>query len=93
MDLPRGWTLDRVREVAQATEQPRLVPPDSAEVVVETTAGPEPVAASTILFVGGYHLVLPEGEDDDWLMGLAGADGRIVCWASYGTLENALRSL
>ncbi|MEY2474214.1 MAG: hypothetical protein QOK28_3543, partial [Actinomycetota bacterium] len=31
----------------------------------------EPIDAAVILFVGGLYLVLPVGEDDDWLMGEA----------------------
>ena len=95
MTLPEGWTLERLRQVAQATEA-EVIPPDRA-VLLEVRTGDqtdyESVSPSVIVHVGGLYLVLPNDEEDDWLMGQADDDGTIICWAYYGSLEEALQAL
>jgi hypothetical protein len=95
MDLPEGWTFERIREVAQVSEV-ALIPPETV-VFLETRDGDksdyEQVTASVILQLGGLCLVLPDDEEDDWLMGQAADDGTIACWAYYGPLEEALQAL
>lgn len=95
MSLPEGWTFDRIRQLSQATEVALVA--SETTVFLDTRDGDrrdyERVRARVILHVGGLYLVLPEDEEDDWLMGQADDDGTIVCWAYYGPLEEALQAL
>ena len=95
--LPEGWTLQRVREVAQ-DPQARFETA-AVRVVIETfphghTVDVEldPVEASVILCFHDLALVRPV-DDDDWYMGQRVGE-EIRCWASYGPdLEAAIRAL
>jgi hypothetical protein len=95
--LPEGWTLDRVRDVAQspgAELWPATVP-----VVVETyppgnnvDAEREAIVPDVIIRFEDLALVRPVGEDD-WYMGQFDGD-QLVCWGSYGPdLERAILAL
>jgi hypothetical protein len=97
--LPDGWTIDRVRAVAQGTAE--LVSLDSQVVVDELTQsdeglrarGTSPLSASCIIRFGDLYLVR-DIEDDSWYLGRAETDGVIHCWAGYGDdLEQAIRAL
>lgn len=95
MSLPDGWTLERVQRVSQAAKV-ELIPPDRT-VFLELRTGDkteyERVNSSVVLSVGGLYLVLPDDQEDDWLMGQADDEGPIICWAYYGPLEEALLAL
>jgi len=90
--LPEGWTLERVREVGQLRDEPRLLD-RSTKVTLDTPTGLREVEPSIVLECGGLVLVL-DASEGDWLMGQQSEDGSIVCWGSYGDdLESALRGL
>ncbi len=91
MSLPDGWTIERVREHAQANGL-ELISLDR-EVFIRASGDDEQVAPSVILHVGGLYLVLAEGDTDDWMMGDADDNGTIRCWAYYGALGDALRAV
>ncbi len=93
MALPEGWTLERVREEAQA-EDAELVAIDRPVFLMAEGAGDrECIDPVVILHVGGLYLVLPRGKNDDWLMGSDDDGGAVLCWAYYGSLGDALRAL
>ena len=90
--LPAGWDLNRIQEVGQLRNEPRLLDP-STVVTIETADGPETVDATVIIDCGGLVLAL-EPVDGHWLMGEVDDDGVVRCWAGYGSdLAEALRSL
>ncbi len=85
--LPDGWTLERVRAVAQsptATWGDRSAPTswEGESDLVETT---------TVLAFDDYVIVLER--EGTWAMGDL-RDGGITLWGDYGSdLERALRGL
>ena len=94
--LPDGWTIERVREVAQASVAEVLEPPPAAWYEVRQPDGAtqtQPIEAETVLSVGGYFLVQERGELEAWNIASRDEDGRIVCWATYDDLGAALRGL
>lgn len=89
--LPRGWTLQQIREVSGDREAVALDPtrPVKRVSVGEAHEMPHPE------IVLGFHslcLVKPT-DDDDWYMGSLYDDGSIDCWEAYGDLHEALRGL
>ncbi|MFE4588330.1 hypothetical protein [Streptomyces laurentii] len=89
--LPDGWTIERVRSVSGDSEAAVLSP--DRRVVVEDHGGAGHTALQPEVVLSFHELCLVRA-DDEWYMGSLGADGSVVCWASYGrTLEEALRGL
>ncbi|BAU87696.1 hypothetical protein SLA_6830 [Streptomyces laurentii] len=90
--LPDGWTIERLRSVSGDPEAAVLSP--DRRVVVEDhggVGGHTPLRPEIVL---SFHELCLVRADDEWYMGQLGADGSIVCWASYGcALEEALRGL
>ncbi|MGW4196480.1 hypothetical protein [Streptomyces sp. NPDC005004] len=89
--LPRGWTLQQIREVSGDREAVALDPtrPVKWVSVGEAHEMPHPE------IVLGFHslcLVKPT-DDDDWYMGNLNDDGSIDCWEAYSDLHEALRGL
>lgn len=89
-ELPEGWTIERVRAVARGVAE--LLPVETA-AVLDGLGASYTLSPTVIISFSGQCLVR-EAQDDEWYMGQLGADGKIVCWSSYGTdLEFAIRSL
>jgi hypothetical protein len=87
--LPEGWTLERVRAVANG---PADLLPAITSAWLKGYGEDQRLTPRCVISFSGLCLVL----DDDgvWYMGAANADGAIVCWAGYGDdLELAIRSL
>ena len=90
--MPDGWTLERVKEVGQLRDLPRLLD-RRTKVTFDAPSGPTEIQPVTIIDVDGLVLVLDEARGE-WLMGQQCADGSIVCWGSYGDdLGDAIRGL
>jgi hypothetical protein len=90
-DWAAEWPPARICAVAKTAEA-RYLP--SEAVRVELTSGNhESLTARTIIEVGGSLLVEFDDQPNDWFMGSRMPDGVIRCWASYGDIESALRSL
>jgi hypothetical protein len=89
-ELPDGWTLDRVREVAQGDAE--LLSLDTV-VLLDDRSDYVALAPSAIISFTGLCLVL-NGDDGLWYMGQLDDDGTIVCWSAYSAdLEEAILSL
>lgn len=89
--LPDGWTLARVAEVAAAGSA-ELLPLDTP-VFLDDPAGRERVPVSLIIQVGGLCLVR-DARDGEYLMGQIDDSESVCCWSSYGDdLAEALRAL
>ncbi len=89
MTLPEGWTLERVRAVANG---PADLLPASTSAWLKGYGEDQRLTPSCAISFSGLCLVL----DDDgvWYMGEADVDGTIVCWSGHGgDLEAAIRSL
>lgn len=86
--LPDGWTVDRVREVAQGDAE--LLALDTV-VLLDDRMGYVALVPSTIISFTGLCLVL-NADDGLWYMGQLDDGGTIVCWSAYGDdLEEATR--
>jgi hypothetical protein len=85
------WPPSRIDAIAN-TNDARYLPPETIKVEL-TSGGYESVMARTVIEVGGYFLVEFRDQPNDWYMGSRMPDGAIRCWASYGEIEAALRSL
>jgi hypothetical protein len=89
--LPRGWTLQQIRDVSGDREAVALGP----DRPVKWVGVGEAYEMSRPEIVLGFHslcLVKPV-DDDDWYMGSLYDDGSIDCWTAYGDLHEALRGL
>jgi len=95
---PDGWSIERVRAVAQGDAEE--IPGDTAFVVVQVGSGAdssndyERVMPQLVLVFGTYALVLPVGEEE-WMMGMFDpSDSSIACWGTVGEdLEQAILGL
>jgi hypothetical protein len=89
--LPRGWTLQQIRDVSGDRKAAALDPdrPVRWVGVGETHAMPCP---EIVLGFHGLCLVKPV-HDDDWYMGSMYDDGSIDCWTAYDDLYEAPRGL
>ncbi|MBT1099103.1 hypothetical protein KJZ82_03445 [Streptomyces sp. Tu10] len=89
--LPRGWTLQRIRDVSGDREAVALDPDRPVKWVGFGDTHDMPPSEIVL----GFHslcLVKPV-DDDDWYMGSLYDNGSIDCWAAYGDLYEALRGL
>ncbi|WP_251094929.1 hypothetical protein [Streptomyces sp. Caat 7-52] len=89
--LPRGWTLQQIRDVSGDREAAALDP----DRPVKWVGVGEAHEMSRLEIVLGFHslcLVKPV-DDDDWYMGSLYDDGSVDCWAAYSDLYGALRGL
>lgn len=89
--LPRGWTLQQIRDVSGDREAVAL-DPDRPVKWVSVGEAHEMPRPEIVLGFHGLCLVKPV-DDDDWYMGSLYDDGSIDCWTAYGDLYEALRSL
>jgi len=90
--LPDGWTLARVAEVAVA-DSAELLPLDTPVLLHLTADDRERVPVSLIIRVGGLCLACDD-RDGQYLLGQLDDSGAISCWSSYGNdLAEALRAL
>ncbi|GIH48734.1 hypothetical protein [Microbispora rosea] len=90
--LPEGWTLARVAEVA-VTDSAELLPLDRPVFIDARPGDKEEVPVSLIIQVGGLCLAR-DARDGEYLMGQIDDSGAVSCWASYGDdLAEALRAL
>lgn len=90
--LPDGWTLERVREVGQLRDAPRLLD-RGTPVTLDTPEGRQAIEPAGLIECGGLILVFDSAKSE-WLMGQQADDGSVMCWSSYGAdLEFALQSL
>ncbi|MEV6583650.1 hypothetical protein AB0M92_36530 [Streptomyces sp. NPDC051582] len=89
--LPAGWTIERVRA---GSGDPSAIPLSVDRLVVLEVAGQggyEPLQPDAIL---AFHELCLVRDDGEWYMGQLGADGSVMCWASYGSdLAEAIRGL
>jgi hypothetical protein len=86
-----GWTIDRVRRVSGDPEATVLSP--ERLVVVEERGSADRIPLHPEIIISFHELCLASA-DGEWFMGNLGADGSVVCWASYGSdLEEAIRGL
>jgi hypothetical protein len=90
-DWAAEWPPERICAVA-ATAEARYLPSESVQVEL-TSGNHESSMARTMIEVGGYFLVEFDDQRNDWYIGSRMPDGVIRCWASYGDIESALRSL
>ncbi|GLX03058.1 hypothetical protein Misp02_71440 [Microtetraspora sp. NBRC 16547] len=92
--LPNGWTLARVAEVAVANSA-ELLPLDTPVFLddLDDLDGRERVPVSLIIQVGGLCLAC-DARDGEYLMGEIDDSESVCCWSSYGDdLAEALRAL
>lgn len=89
--LPRGWTLQQIRDVSGDREAVAL-DPDRPVKWVSASEAHELPSAEIVLGFRSLCLVKPV-DDDDWYMGSLHDDGSIDCWTAYGDLYEALRGL
>jgi hypothetical protein len=88
--LPEGWTMERVRSVAQGPAE--LLPVDTPSRV-STASSYEALSPTCVISFSGLCLVRDAG-DGIWYMGQVDANGTILCWAGHSSdLEEAIRSL
>lgn len=90
--FPEGWTIERVRRVSGDSGATVLSLERRVRVLeARSSASYVPLQPGVIL---SFHDLCLVRADDDWYMGLLGADGSIDCWASYGPdLQEAIRGL
>lgn len=89
--LPRGWTLQQIRDVSGDQEAVALNPDRPVKWVGfgEAHEMPHPE-----IVLGFHSLCLVKPVDDyDWYMGSLYDDGSIDCWTAYSDLYEALRGL
>lgn len=89
--LPRGWTLQQIRDVSGDREAVAL-DPDRPVKWVSFGEAHEMPRPEIVLGFHSLSLVKPV-DDDDWYMGSLYDDGSIDCWTAYGDLYEALRGL
>ncbi|MEN3539642.1 hypothetical protein AAH991_31350 [Microbispora sp. ZYX-F-249] len=90
--LPEGWTLTRVAEVAVAGSA-KLLPLDRPVFLHAPSGDLEKVPVSLIIQIGDLCLAR-DARDGDYLMGQIDDSGAVSCWSSYGDdLAVALRAL
>lgn len=95
---PRSYSLSWIRSLSN-DQDARFISPDTPvfTAVARDHAHPEgfgeKLAAKQILRVGGLYLVETIEKADNWFMGDRQGEGPIYCWSSYGSLEDAIRSL
>ena len=99
-ELPAGWTIERVREVAQGHAE--LTPVDTVATVDHFTRsddgtrhrdGTTPLNVTCIVNLSGLYLV-NHADDGEWHMGQIADHNVIRCWASYGNdFEQAIKGL
>ncbi|MEU0048612.1 hypothetical protein [Streptomyces sp. NPDC006309] len=89
--LPRGWTLQKIRDVSGVREAVALAP-DRPVQWVSVTEAHEMQCPEIVL---GFHslCLLKPVDGDDWYMGSLYDDGSIDCWTTCGDLYEALSDL
>ena len=88
-ELPEGWTIERVRVLAQGDAE--LLPVDTP-IRHDGLGATRTLSPTVVVGFSGLCLV-QDAQDGEWCMGDL-VDGAIVCWARYGNdLEFAIRSL
>ena len=89
-ELPDGWTMGRVREVAMGDAE---MLPSGTAARLDGPTGSELLSPTAIISFAGLCLVR-DASDGIWYMGELDADGTVVCWSGYGDdLEEAIRGL
>jgi hypothetical protein len=89
--LPRGWTLQQIRDVSGDREAAAL---DSGRPVRWVSVGEAHEMSHPEIVLGFHSLCLVKlVGDDDWYMGSLYDDGSIDCWTAYDDLHEALRGL
>jgi hypothetical protein len=95
---PKSYTLSWIRSLSHDQDAMFISPDIPVHRAVARDGdhseglGPR-IAARQILRVGGLYLVETIEKADNWFMGDRQGDGPIYCWSSYGSLEDAIRSL
>lgn len=89
--LPRGWTLQQIRDVSGDREAAAL---DPVRPVQWVSVGEAHEMSHPEIVLGFHSLCLVKlVDDDDWYMGSLYDDGSVDCWTAYGDLYEALRGL
>jgi hypothetical protein len=100
-ELPDGWTIERVREVAQGSAE--LVADTGTRAVVDHFVGSDEgklvrsgtvnLTPACVVDFSGLFLV-QDADDGEWYMGQANDENVIHCWGSYGNdFEEAIKGL
>lgn len=100
-ELPDGWTIERVREVAQGPAE--LVADTGIRAIVDhfvcsdegklVRGGTVNLTPTCVVDFSGLFLV-QDADDREWYMGQANDESVIHCWASYGNdFEEAIKGL
>jgi hypothetical protein len=101
LELPEGWTIERVRDVAQGSAElvvdsgigatvDRFVPTGDGQLVRD---GTQHLTPTCIVDFFGLFLVR-NASDGEWYMGQIDEENVIRCWSSYGDdFEEAIKGL